>query len=87
MRKPRRGRLLSTHQRKSTVTTHAVAGDTDAAGIQLGESLEDNFWQFLGDVAVHVIALVVGSLGGINVEARAGTKIIRIILALDVQTS
>jgi hypothetical protein len=69
------------------VAAHAVARDTDSARVQLRESLENNLWQLLSDIAVHVIALVVGSLGSINIETRAGTKVISIILAFDVQTT
>lgn len=58
------------------MSTHAVAGDTDATGVELWESIKDNLRQLLSDVAVHVVAIVVRGLGGIDVEASTGTEVI-----------
>lgn len=69
------------------MSTHAVASDTNAVGVQLRESVKDSPRQLLGDVAVHVVAVVIRSLGGIDVESCAGTKVIRVILALDVEAA
>ena len=69
------------------MSTHAVAGDTHAAGVQLGESIEDSLGQFFGDVAVHVIAGVVRRLSGVDIEAGTGAKVVSIVLALDVQAA
>lgn len=76
-----------TYQSESTVSTHAVAGDTDAVGVQLRESTKDSLRQLLGDVAVHVVAVVIRGLGSIDVETGAGAKIICIILALNVEAA
>lgn len=69
------------------MSTHAVASDADFAGIELWESSKDSLGQLLGDIAVHVIAFVVGSLGGVDVETGAGAEVIRVVLAFDVQTA
>lgn len=70
------------------MSTHAVSSDTDPARVQLlRESSEDSLGQFLGDVTVHVVASVVRSLSGIDVEAGARAKVVRIILTLDVETT
>lgn len=69
------------------MTTHAMTSNANPASIQLRESLEDNLRQLLSDIAVHIIALVVGGLGSIDIETRARTKVISIVLALDVQTA
>ena len=69
------------------MSAHAVAGDTDTTGIQLRESSEDSLWQLLGDIALHVIAGVVGSFGGVDVEAGAGAEVVCVVLALDVEAA
>jgi hypothetical protein len=69
------------------MTTHTVPSNANPASIQLRESLEDNLRQFLSDITVHIIALVVGGLGSIDVETRARTKVISIVFALDVQAA
>lgn len=69
------------------MTTHTVPSNADSASIQLRESLEDNLWQFLGNIAVHIIALVVRGLGSIDVETSTRSKVISIVLALDVQAA
>lgn len=76
-----------TYQSKSTVSTHTVASDANAASVQLGEGCENGLRQLFGHVAVHVVAGVVGRFRGINVEAGTGAEVVCIVLALDVQTS
>lgn len=76
-----------TNQGERTMSTHAVTGDTDATRVQLRESSKDRLRQLLGDVAVHVVTVLVGSLGGVDVEAGAGAKVIRVVLALDVEAA
>jgi hypothetical protein len=76
-----------TYKGKSTVTTHTVTSDTDAAGVELGELGEDGLGQFLGDVAVHIVACVIRGLCSVDVEASAGAEVISIILAFDVKTA
>lgn len=76
-----------TYQGESTVSTHAVASDTDAVGVQLRESTKDSLRQLLGNVAVHVVAVVIRGLGGIDVETGSGAEVICIILALDVEAA
>jgi len=69
------------------VSTHAVTSDADFAGVELRESSKDGLWQLLGDVAVHVVAVVVWGFGGIDVEAGTGAEVVRVVLTLDVQTT
>lgn len=69
------------------MTTHAVAGDTDAVGVQLRESTKDGLRELLGDIAVHVVAVVVRRLGGIDVKPGTGAEIVCIILALNVEAA
>lgn len=69
------------------MTTHTVARNAHPARIQLRERLKHNARQLLRNIAVHIIALVVRGLGSIHVKARARTKVISFILALDVQTA
>jgi hypothetical protein len=64
-----------------------VTSDADFAGVELWESSEDGLRQLLGDVAVHVITVVVGRLGGVDVEAGTGAEVIGIILAFNVQAT
>jgi hypothetical protein len=64
-----------------------VAGDADPAGIELGESIEDSLGQFFGDIAVHVVAGVVGGFSGVDVEAGSGAEIVCVVFALDVETA
>ena len=70
--KGRAKKKKETYKSQGTVSTHTVTGDTDAAGVKLlRESSKDSLGQLLGDVTVHVVAGVVRSLGGIDVEAGA----------------
>jgi uncharacterized membrane protein YoaK (UPF0700 family) len=64
-----------------------VSGNTDTARIKLGECSKDGLRQLLGDVAVHVVAGVVGGLCSVYVEASAGAKVVCVILALDVEAA
>lgn len=84
---PTRVKEGETNQSESTVSTHAVTGDADFVGVELRESSEDSLRQLRGDVAVHVIAIVVRGLGGVDVEAGTSSEVIRIVLALDIQTT
>lgn len=69
------------------MSAHAVAGDTNTTGIQLRESSKDSLWQLVGDIAIHVVAGVVGSLGGVDVEAGAGAEVVCVVLALDIEAA
>jgi hypothetical protein len=74
-------------QRQGTVAAHRVAGDGDAGAVELFELREQRVGQLVGDVAVHVVALVVGFLGGIDVEAGARAEVVAVIFALDVEAA
>jgi hypothetical protein len=69
------------------VTTHAVASDTNAPSVELGECSKDSLGQFLSDIAVHIVAGVVRGLCSVNVESGAGTEVISVILAFDVKAT
>ena len=69
------------------MAAHAVASDTNSVAVEFLEMCEQSFWEFLGDVRIHVVALVPWLLGRVHVETRTGAKIVRIILTLDFQAS
>lgn len=69
------------------MATHAVTSNANVVRVQLRERRKDSLRQLVADVAVHVVAGVVGGLGGVDVEASAGAKVIGVVLALDVQTT
>lgn len=55
--------------------------------IHLLEVFEHGPGQLRRDVAVHVIPLVPGRFGRVEIEARAGAEIVRVVFALDLQTA
>lgn len=69
------------------MAAHAVARDADTGRVELREVVKDRLGQLLRDIAVHLVSLVVGGLGRVDVEARAGAKVPRVILAFDVQST
>ena len=83
----RNGMGRRTYNSKSTMPTHTMTGNTHPPSIQLGKRRKDSLGQFLGDVRVHVIAIVVGGLCRVDVEARAGAEVVRVVFALDVEAA
>lgn len=81
------GERTGTHQGKRAVAAHAMAGDANPAGVQLGEGGEDGLGKLVGDVGVHVVAVVVGGFGGVDVEAGAATEVVGVVFAGDVQAA
>lgn len=79
--------LDRTYQRQRPVSTHAVTRDADPTRIKLWKRRKDRLGEFLGDVGVHVVPLVVRSLCRVDVEAGAGAEVPRVILAFDVQAA
>lgn len=69
------------------MSAHAVACDADSAHVELFEGRGKRFWKLLGNVRVHVVALVVWLLGRVDIEACAGTEIPGLILTLDIESS
>lgn len=69
------------------MSTHTMARDTDTTRVQLRESGKHGLRQFFGNVAIHVVAGIVGSFGSINVESSAGTKVVGIIFTLNVEST
>ena len=51
------------------MATHAVASNTDSVRVQLLEGRKESFGKILGNVRVHVVALVVRLFCGIDIEA------------------
>lgn len=76
-----------TYQSESSVASHAVSRDAHAAGVELREGGKDCLGQLLGDVSVHVVTIVVGGLGRVDVEAGPGAKVPGVVLALDIETT
>lgn len=66
------------------MTTHTMTRDAHAGGIQLGERSKDGLGKFFGDVTVHVVAIIVGRLCGVDVEACSAAEVVGVILAGDV---
>jgi len=64
-----RRRKERSYQGQGTVTTHAVTSNADSVRVQLLEGSKESFGKILGDVRIHVVALVVRLLCGIDVEA------------------
>ena len=83
----RNGMGRRTYNSKSTMPTHTMTGNTHPPSIQLGKRRKDSLGQFLGDVRVHVVAIVVGRLCGVDVEARAGAEVVCVVFALDVEAA
>jgi UDP-N-acetyl-D-mannosaminuronic acid transferase (WecB/TagA/CpsF family) len=62
-----------------------VARDTDAAGVELWEGFKDRRGEFLRHVRVHVVALVVGLGGCVDVEAGPCAEVPTVVFAGDVE--
>lgn len=76
-----------TYNSKSTMSTHTMTSNTHPPSIELGKRCKNSLGQFLGHVRVHVIAIVVGGLCSVDVEARAGAEVVRVVFALDVEAA
>jgi hypothetical protein len=57
------------------VTTHTVSRNADPTRIQLRECRKDRLGEFLGDVGVHVVPIVVWGLCRVDVEAGARAEV------------
>lgn len=69
------------------MAAHAVTGDADAARIEFLKGGEERLGELLGDVRVHFVVLRPGLLCGVDVEARAGSEVVCVIFALNLETS
>ena len=69
------------------MTTHTVPRKTNPTRIQLRKRTKDRLGQLIYNITVHIITVIVGSLGSINVEASTAAKVVCIVLALNVQTA
>lgn len=68
--------------------THTMTCNANSTRINLIlKCLKDCRGQFLGYVAVHVVSFVVGRECSVDIEAGAGTKVVCVVFALDVQTT
>lgn len=76
-----------THQRQRTVTPHTMSRNANPTLVQLRKRLKDRLGEFLGDVGVHVIALVIRGLCRVDVEASAGAEVPGVVFAFDVQAA
>jgi hypothetical protein len=69
-------------QGQGAVPAHGVAGDGDAAAVQLVAELgKDGLGQLVAHVRLHVVVARPGGLGGVDVEAGARAKVPGIRLA------
>lgn len=60
---------------QGAVAAHGVAGDGDAAGVELGVVQGQQGRELLGDVRLHVVVCAPGVAGGVEVEARRAAKV------------
>jgi hypothetical protein len=73
-------------QGEGTVTSHTVASDTNSSSVNREEGV-DQFREFLGDIGVHVVVLLIFISGGVNVETGARTETESVVLAFDFNAS
>lgn len=66
---------------------HAVPEDADSPRVDLLKGREDSLGQVGGDVAVHPVALGPGFLRRVDVEARAGAKVVGVVFAWDLESA
>lgn len=66
------------------MTAHGVAHDGDLGGVELRELLVESGGKFFGDVAVHLISLVVWCFCGVDVETGAGAEVPVFVFTFDV---
>lgn len=64
--------------------SHTVSRNADPPLIDLRERRKHSLGQLLGDIGVHVVAVVVGRLGSVDVEASAGAEVVCVVFAFDV---
>lgn len=63
---------------------HTMPRNANPPLIDLRERRKHSLGQFLGNVGVHVVAVVVGRLGSVDVEAGAGAKVVCVVFAFNV---
>lgn len=63
---------------------HTMPRNANTLLIDLRERRKHSLGQFLGNVGVHVVAVVVGRLGSVDVEAGAGAEVVCVVFAFDV---
>lgn len=64
-----------------------MTGNTHALGIDLGEIPKDGVRKVLRDVGGHAVIFGPGGLGGVDIEAGAGTEVFVVVFAGDVQAA
>jgi hypothetical protein len=69
-------RKTQTYKSQSTMSTHTMSRNAHARRIELFlKRFEDCRGQFLRDVAVHLVALVVRRVGRIDVESSSRAEV------------
>lgn len=63
---------------------HTMPRNANPPLINLWKRRKHSLGQLLGDVGVHVVAVVIGRLGSVDVEARAGAEVVCVVFAFDV---
>lgn len=69
------------------MTTHRMTRNANPALIELRERRKDGLGQLLSDVGVHIVAVVVGCLCSVDVEAGASAEVVCVVFAFNVQTA
>ena len=67
--------------------THAVSENADSLAVHLLEVVEDGLRELGRNVAIHLIAFRPRGLCGVEVKACAGTEIVRVILAFNLEAT
>lgn len=67
--------------------SHAMARNTHALGVDLGEMPKHELRQFARDVAGHAVAIGPGFVGGVDVEAGAGAEVPVFVFVWEVETA
>lgn len=68
-------------ERQGAVAAHGVTGDGDPLAVNLGELLEDEIGELLGEVRLHLVVLAPRVLGGVDVEGGGAAKVVGVVLA------
>ena len=66
------------------MSSHTMARNANPSLIDLRERRKHSLGQLLGDIGVHVVAVVVGRLGSVDVEASAGAEVVCVVFAFNV---
>ena len=66
---------------------HAMPEETDPLTVHLLVVFENRFGELGRDVAIHLIAVVPGGFGCVEVEAGAGAEVVGVVFAFDFEAA